>query len=294
MIFWDAGRRPAAQVRTTAPSATRTMFTLTSSGCWPAPGRRTPPFSTRRRRAFAVPRPRSRGIGSEPLTCGAGGGWFPRSQQPAPPARARAPVSTARGPSCAFCGTTVRDRAWGGRRRRRADVVGGPSPAVENERRRRRGCGPDADDRRRAPRRLSMHGCGGRHGIDLRAAAARRRSSGRRRFHHRRRRTKRVAPANRQQNEEPCASSGMCRPAPRPARRRSRARPTGGGNSPLFPRPTELADGLALKELRYGREFVSHDYLARFAPVAALPCRPLVPPFPASPHATARGLGRPI
>ena len=38
------------------------------------------------------------------------------------------------------------------------------------------------------------------------------------------------------------------------------------GNLVLSLRPTELADGLALKELRYGRGIASRDYLDRFAP----------------------------
>jgi hypothetical protein len=55
----------------------------------------------------------------------------------------------------------------------------------------------------------------------------------------------------------------------------------GGDNSPLFLRPTELADGLALKELRYKREVRFSRPLARFAPVAALRLAAhLVPPFP--------------
>jgi hypothetical protein len=58
-------------------------------------------------------------------------------------------------------------------------------------------------------------------------------------------------------------------------------------NSPLSLRPTELADGLALKELRYGQVIASRDCLDRFAPPGGGACRPLVPPFPArAPYAT--------
>jgi hypothetical protein len=89
-----------------------------------------------------------------------------------------------------------------------------------------------------------------------------------------------AAPTDMQQHTS-AANSGyvMARPG-RPARERA-ASLTGGGNSPLFLRPTELADGLALKELRYRREFVSHDYLVRIRPRGgSTPCRPFGSPVP--------------
>ena len=58
-------------------------------------------------------------------------------------------------------------------------------------------------------------------------------------------------------------------------------------NSPHSLRPTELADGLALKSRATGEVVASRNCLVRFAPAGGHACRPLVPPFPAgAPHAT--------
>jgi hypothetical protein len=91
-----------------------------------------------------------------------------------------------------------------------------------------------------------------------------------------------ATPAGMQQNRSAAKRGYVMARAGLPARQRA-ASLTGGGNSPLFLRPTELADGLALKELRYRREFVSHDYLARIRPRGgSTPCRPFGSPVPRS------------
>ena len=105
-----------------------------------------------------------------------------------------------------------------------------------------------------------------------------------------------VAPADRQQITTAAKAVYVVARPERPAPRRA-ASLTGGDNSPLSLRPTELADGLALKELRYER---GSSFLTATSPdspheAALRLAAHLVPPFPGrAPNATARGFGRPI